>query len=152
MRTHNGHLARILHACTDQTMNAALAKVDLTAAQSHVMAFITHRPQPPCPRDIEEAFQLTHPTVSGILSRLEQKGFIQMRPDDTDRRCKRIYVLEKGMELDEMMRQTIQAMEEKMVQNFTEEEKVQFNDLLRRAIANMGADPCKRKHKEEPEK
>ena len=56
------------------------------------------------------------------------------------------------MELDEMMRQTIQAMEEKMVQNFTEEEKVQFNDLLRRAIANMGADPCKRKHKEEPEK
>ena len=151
MRTHYGHLARILHACTDQTMTAALAKMELTAAQSHIMAYITHRDNPPCPRDIEEAFQLTHPTVSGILSRLEQKGFIQMRPDAEDRRCKRIYAAEKGMELDEMMRHTIQSMEEKMVQNFTEEEKAQFADLLRRAIANMGADPCKRKHKEESE-
>ncbi|MBO7184526.1 MAG: MarR family transcriptional regulator [Oscillospiraceae bacterium] len=152
MRTHNGHLARILHACTDQTMTAALAEMDLTAAQSHIMCYITHRKEPPCPRDIEEAFQLTHPTVSGILSRLEQKGFIQMRPDAQDRRCKRIFVLEKGMELDEMIHQVVRSMEEKMVQNFTEEEKVQFTDLLRRAIANMGADPCKRKHKEEPEK
>ena len=152
MRTHNGPLARILHACTDQTMTAALAEMDLTAAQSHIMCYITHRKEPPCPRDIEEAFQLTHPTVSGILSRLEQKGFIQMRPDARDRRCKRIFVLEKGMELDEMIHQVVRSMEEKMVQNFTEEEKAQFTDLLRRAIANMGADPCKRKHKEEPEK
>ena len=152
LQLYYGHLARILHWCTDQAMTAALDNMDLTAAQGHIMGFLTRQKEPPCPRDIEEAFQLTHPTVSGILSRLEQKGFIQMRPDDADRRCKRIYVLEKGMEMDEMMRQTIQAMEEKMVQNFTEEEKVQFNDLLRRAIANMGADPCKRKHKEEPEK
>ncbi len=151
MRTHYGHLARILHACTDQAMTAALAKMDLTAAQSHIMAYITPRQNPPCPRDIEEAFQLTHPTVSGILSRLEQKGFIEMRPDEQDRRCKRIYVLEKGMELDEMMRHTIQSMEAKMVQNFTEEEKAQFANLLKRAINNMGAEPCKRKHKEEPE-
>lgn len=97
MRTYYGHLARVLHACTDQTMTAALAQMELTAAQSHILCYITYRKSPPCARDIEEAFQLSHPTVSGILSRLEQKEFIEMRPDALDRRCKRIYIREKAL-------------------------------------------------------
>ena len=149
MRTYYGHLARVLHACTDQTMTAALAQMELTAAQSHILCYITYRKNPPCARDIEEAFQLSHPTVSGILSRLEQKDFIEMRPDELDRRCKRIYIREKGLQLDEMMHQTVRSTEERMVQGFTEDEKAQFAALLRRAIDNMGGNPCKRKHKEE---
>lgn len=151
MRTYYGHLARVLHACTDQTMTAALAQMELTAAQSHILCYITYRKSPPCARDIEEAFQLSHPTVSGILSRLEQKEFIEMRPDALDRRCKRIYIREKGLEVDEIMHQTVRSTEERMVQGFTEEEKAQFTDLLCRAIDNMGGNPCKRKHKEEPQ-
>ncbi len=149
MRYHYGRLIRVLENCMGQAMNNALASMDLTAAQGHIMGFITHREQPPCARDIEEAFQLSHPTVSGILSRLEQKGFIEMRPDEQDRRCKRIYILPRGLELDETMHQTIRSTEEKLVQGFSEEEKAQFEALLRRAIDNLGGHPCKRKHKEE---
>ena len=152
MRTYFGHLARVLHACTDQTMTAALTQMDLTAVQSHVLGYITHRKEAPCARDIEEAFQLSHPTVSGILSRLEQKDFIELKPDVLDRRCKRIYIRPKGLELNEMMHQAIRSMEERIVQDFTEEEKAQFANLLRRAIDNMGGSPCKRKLKEEPQK
>jgi DNA-binding MarR family transcriptional regulator len=149
MRTYYGHLARVLHACADQAVTAALTQMDLTAAQSHVLGYITHRTDPPCARDIEEAFHLSHPTVSGILSRLEQKDFIEMRSDPDDRRCKRIYIRPKGLELDEMMHQTVHSIEEQIVQDFTEEEKAQFASLLRRAIDNMGGSPCKRKNKEE---
>ena len=152
MRTHFGHLARVLHACADQTMTAAMAQMDLTAVQSHVLCYITYQKTPPCARDIEDAFQLSHPTVSGILSRLEQKDFIAMRPDEKDRRCKRIYILPKGLEVDEIMHRTVRETEEKIVQGFTEDEKAQFADLLQRAIRNMGGSPCKRKHKEEPQK
>lgn len=130
-------------------MSNALASMDLTAAQGHIMGFITHRPEPPCPKDIEEAFQLSHPTVSGLLSRLERKGFIVIRPDENDRRCKRIYIQPKGLELDETMRATIHAIEAQMVADFTDAEKEQFALLLTRAIANVGGNPCKRKHKEE---
>lgn len=149
MAPRYGRLIRVLGNCADQAMTNALASMELTAAQGHIMGFITHRAEPPCPRDIEEAFQLSHPTVSGLLSRLEQKGFIEMRPDAQDRRCKRIHLLQKGRELDETMHRTILATEEQLVQNFTEEEKAQFADLLRRAIDNLGGHPCKRKHKEE---
>ena len=149
MHHHYGHMANVLHWCTDQVMSGSLAQMDLTASQGRVMGYLARCKQPPCARDLEEVFQLSHPTVSGILSRLEQKDFIEMRPDELDRRCKRIYIREKGLQLDEMMHQTVRSTEERMVQGFTEDEKAQFADLLRRAIDNMGGNPCKRKHKEE---
>ena len=149
LHTHYGHYIRMLHSSTDQVMTNAVASMELTAAQCHIMGFITHRPQPPCSRDIEEAFHLSHPTVSGLLSRLEKKGFIEFRPDENDRRVKRIYLLPKGAELDETMHRTIRATEAQLVQGFTEEEQEQFAQLLIRAIENMGGNPHKRKHKEE---
>lgn len=151
MKTHFGHLFRILHTCSDQAISSALATMDLTASQGHIMGFLALRKEPPCPRDIEEAFQLSHPTVSGLLSRLEKKDFIALRTDENDRRCKRIYVLPKGRELQETMHRTILAMEEQFVRDFTPEEKEQFAQLLSRAIHNMGENPCKRKpfHKED---
>ena len=149
MQPHFGHLVRILHWCTDQSMTSALEKLDLTAAQGHIMGYLTHCSTPPCPKDVEETFRLSHPTVSGILSRLEQKGFVELRPDPDDRRCKRIWVLPKGMECHEVMRSTILSNEERMVQNFTPEEREQFLSLLKRAIENMGHSPCDPKTKEE---
>ena len=152
MQNHFGRLARILHWCTDQSMTAELEKMELTASQGHIMGFLAHRNAPPCPRDIEQEFNLSHPTVSGLLSRLEQKGFIALRTDPEDRRCKRIYILPKGQECHERMHQTILRNEERMVQGFTPEEKAMFADLLTRAIENMGGNPCPRKHKEEDER
>ena len=130
-------------------MTNALAQMDLTAAQGRIMGYLAHHPQPPCSRDLEEVFHLSHPTVSGLLSRLEKKGFIEFRPDPDDRRCKRIYILPKGRECTVLMHQTIQSTEQQMVRDFTEEEKVLFAQLLNRAITNMGGGPCHRKHKEE---
>ena len=123
-------------------MTAALAEMDLTAAQGRILGYLTRRETPPCSRDIEEEFHLSHPTVSGILSRLEQKGFVALRPDPRDRRCKRIHILPKGKACHERMHRTIQETEERLVQDFTPEEREQFVQLLQRAIVNMGQSPC----------
>ena len=149
MLKHIGLAVHILHRCADQSMTEALTQMELTAAQGRIMGYIAHRKEPPCSRDIEEAFQLSHPTVSGILTRMEKKGFIEFRPDPADRRCKRIYILDKGLECTDTMHRTIRENEERMVQGFTEDEKVQFLALLERAIENMGVHACHRKDKEE---
>lgn len=147
---HFGHLLRHLHCCNDQAMTELIEARDLTAAQGHVLGFINHAPTPPCARDIEEAFHLSHPTVSGLLSRLEKKGFLEFRPDEQDRRCKRIYLLPKAIEVNEAIHSAIEANEERLVQGFTQQEREQFRTFLIRAIANMGGDPEKRRfHKEE---
>lgn len=149
MRRHYGNYIRILQGCTDQIMSTAVARMDLTPVQSRIMGFLAHRPEPPCAKDVEEAFQLSHPTVSGILSRLEKKDFVEFRPDPADRRCKRIYVLEKGWEHIEQIHCVIRENEERIVSGFTEEEKEQFASLMERAIRNMGGCPCHPHHKEE---
>ena len=149
MQHHYGHLLRVLHWCTDQAMSSALEKMELTASQGRIMGFLTHQSQPPCPRDVETEFQLSHPTVSGILSRLEQKGFLELRTDPEDRRCKRIYILSKGLKCHEVMHNTILENERRIVEGFTPAEQEQFAALLQRAITNMGGSPCPPKHKEE---
>ena len=147
MRRHYGHYLRILHGCTDQFLSAAVTQMDLTPVQSRVVGYLAHRSEPPCSKDVEEEFQLSHPTVSGILSRLEKKAFVEFRPDPADRRCKRIYVLEKGWEHIGQIHRIINENEDRIVDGFTEEEKQQFAAFLERAIRNMGGSLCH--HKEE---
>lgn len=149
MVKHFGHGIRILHWCSDQAVTNALAEMDLTAAQGRVMGYIAHRREPPCSRDIEEEFQLSHPTVSGLLSRLEKKDFIEFRPDEHDRRCKRIYVSPKGKECTDRMHRIILDNEAQMVRGFTPEEQEQFRAFLDRAIKNMCGGSCHRNSKEE---
>ena len=130
-------------------MTHALAQMELTAAQGHIMGYLAHCKQPPCPRDIEEKFQLSHPTVSGLLSRLEKKGFIALEPDPQDRRCKRISMLEKGWQCHELMHRTIESNEQRLVKDFTAEEQACFAVYLERAIKNMGGSPCHKKEETE---
>lgn len=148
MNKHYGPLLKMLHFCTNQAITNALAEMDLTAAQGHVLAYLAHHPEAPCPRDLEEVFHLSHPTVSGLLTRLEKKEFIALRPDARDKRCKRIYILPKGEACNQTMRQHIQSIEGQLVQDFSEEEQKQFARLLDRAVANMGG-PLRPNEKEE---
>ena len=138
MHVHYGHLVRILHWCCDQTMTEALDKLDLTASQGRLMAFVAHRGQlPTYARDVEAELHLTHPTVSGLLSRLEQKGFVELKTDPKDRRSKRILISEKGLACHERMHAVILENESLIVQGFAEEEKAQFGQFLQRAIYNV---------------
>ncbi len=149
MQRHFGHQFRILHWCIDTSMTDALTQMDLTSAQGRIIGYLARQDQPPCARDIEEVFQLSHPTVSGLLSRLEKKEFIRLEPDPVDRRCKRVVLLPKGSACHEVIRQQILENEEKIVQGFTEAEREQFLSFLQRAMDNMGHHPCEHRSKEE---
>lgn len=132
-----GHLIQILHCCTSHAVTQALSSMDLTASQGRLMGYLAHCQTPPCPKDIEDVFHLSHPTVSGLLSRLEKKGFLELRPDDADRRCKRVYLLSKGKACIALMDSTIRENEERMIQGFLPEEQAAFSAYLTRAIRNI---------------
>ncbi len=136
-----GPYFRKLHYCVIQTMNHALEEMELTGSQGHILGYLSARKDPPCSRDIEKAFRLSHATVSGLLSRLEEKGFIAFRPDEQDHRFKRIYILPKGEMCHEAIRRQIQATEQRLVEGFSPEEQEQFTAFLKRALTNMGVAP-----------
>ena len=130
----------MLQSCAEQTLTAAMEEMELTAAQGHLMGYLIHSREPRCPRDVEKAFHLSHPTVSGLLSRLEQKGFVELRTDPEDRRFKRIYLLPKAWQLDERISRTLEENERKMTDGFTQQEREEFAAMLQRAIHSMGGD------------
>ena len=134
---HLGHSFKKLHFLLEQAINQRLVELDLTSAQGHVIFYLTHSPAPPCARDFETAYGLSHATVSGILSRMESKGFIALRPDPADRRIKRIYLLEKGHACSQRIWQHIEESERTLTTGFSEEELEQFRSYLSRAISNL---------------
>ena len=50
-------------------------------------------------RDIEKGLNLRNPTVTGLLKRLDEKGYILSVPSNTDKRCKNIYLTEKAYDI-----------------------------------------------------
>jgi len=145
---HLGHAFKKLHFLLEQIMNRKLQELELTNAQGHVIGHLTRAKEAPCPRDLETTYGLSHATVSGILSRMEAKGFIGFRADGQDRRIKRIYLLEKGMACSKGICQRIEESEQAMTEGFTEEELEQFRSYLQRAICNLERvvreNPCNR--------
>ena len=61
----------------DKSLNKELETIDLTSMQAHVLIYLyKNKNNIINQRDIERKFELTNPTVNGILNRLENKGFI----------------------------------------------------------------------------
>ena len=119
-------------------MARELTDFELTPSQARIVGYLIHSEIPPCARDVEAFFDLSHPTVSGILSRMEVKGFIEMHPDEHDRRIKRIYPKEKCYACFDRIRECIADTEKQMVLGFTQEENELFQQFLQRAIENLG--------------
>lgn len=132
-----GQSVKKLHFLMGQTINQRLVELDLTTAQGHAIGYLAHCPEPPCARDIETAFGLSHATVAGILSRLEGKGFIELRADPEDRRVKRIFLLDKGHACSQAIGRHIRDTEQVMAGGFTPGELEQFRGFLKRAVDNL---------------
>ena len=134
---HLGHSFKKLHFLLEQAVNQRLQELDLTSAQGHVIGFLRRSEEPPCAKDMENAYGLSHATVSGILSRMEAKGFISQEPDPHDRRVKRLYLKDRGRACSENIWHHIEEIERGMTADFTPEELDQFRDYLSRAISNL---------------
>ena len=132
-----GHSIKKLHFLMEQAINQRLLELDLTSAQGHVIGFLRRSKEPPCAKDLETAYGLSHATVSGILSRMEAKGFIEQRPDSRDRRVKRIFLLERGLACSQSIWQHIEESERIMSAGFSPEEQAQLRTFLSRAISNL---------------
>lgn len=134
---HLGHSFKKLHCLMEQAVNRRLLELDLTTAQGYVIGYLTHAPEPPCARDLELCFGLSHATVSGILSRMESKGFIALRPDPQDRRIKRIFLLEKGSACSREIADHVLETERMLSIGFSPQELAAFRSFLNRAIQNL---------------
>jgi MarR family transcriptional regulator, negative regulator of the multidrug operon emrRAB len=82
------------------------------------------------PRNIANQLGLTRPTITKLLRRLEQKGFVETFEDDIDLRSRRVKLTERGWrEGDEVDRLTRWLMHW-LLEQFSETQKTDFLTLL----------------------
>lgn len=114
----------------DKYSNQLLAKQDLTASQFKIMLALYHSNQSICQSDIEAKFNMTNPTVTGLVQKLEAKGLLTRVVKEEDRRVKQLVLTQQALDRKEEMLSIERYLEEMMTKNLNDEEKEQLCKLL----------------------
>ncbi|HOU10746.1 MAG TPA: MarR family transcriptional regulator [Clostridiales bacterium] len=87
--------------------------------------------------DLVKLTHLKPPTVSVTLGRLEKLGYITQAPDQGDQRAVRVYLTEKGRELDRTTLERIREIDEILMKGITPDESLQLMALLNKIRHNI---------------
>ena len=118
--------------------DANLAQHDLTLTQSRVLGYLARNGGQATQKEIEGFLQVSHPTVAGIISRMEQNGFLRCWPDPADKRSKIVCQTERAAAIAQDMHATIQATEQQMLRSLTPEQIAALESALRTIYADLG--------------
>lgn len=80
--------------------------------------------------DLVNATHLKAPTVSVTMQKLEKEGIVIRKPDIYDQRATRVYLTDKGRELDDRARKSIHQAEEDAMAELTEDDRAMLFRLL----------------------
>lgn len=134
-----GVLIKVTGKEIEQNFNNKAMQLGLTAVQMHALHYICRRSGAICQRDIEARFDLTHATVSGVLARLQAKGFVYTAQGD-DKRRKTVFATDKARACDDEMRAYIEANGRQLLAGFTKEEEAGLRADLLRILRNLDVD------------
>ena len=93
---------------------ARLAGSGLTAGQPKVLNYLgLHNGS--VQKSIALGCQIDPATLTGLLGRMEEKGLIERRSQDGDRRSLCVYLTEEGWEKQKLVRSTMERLEEEVL-------------------------------------
>ena len=134
----SGQLIKLLHDRLEKQANNTLRAQDLTMMQISVLMELQKAELKQLSmKELERRFCIAQSTVAGIISRLEQKGFVEAFGDAADKRVKLVHITPAGEACCKEAAGYMEQAEQTLLQGFSEEEKTMFNLLLARAAENM---------------
>lgn len=129
-----GHLVRRAHQISVAIFNAHLAAADVTPVQ---FAILNALQDSPGIDQITLAKRVAFdPATSGsVIGRLESKGWVARRADETDRRRKLLVLTPVGRDALLSMRADVEKVQTDILSPLTPPEQAQFMRLLRQFVA-----------------
>lgn len=114
-----------------------MAKLDLTRTQMEILMYlIKFKDKNVSGSDIEKFFNLKNPTVTGILNRLEDKGFITRAVSSRDARIKYIKATDKAVAIEKETTKIMNEVQKKLFNNISKEDILITNILLDKLLNN----------------
>lgn len=117
--------------------DATFAQYGLTGPQVAYLRCIQKSGGSLSQKELEKTFRVSHPTVVGIVSRLRDRGYIEIRTDEKDRRNRIITLTEKAVKVNDSLQQDYDEMSTNILTGLTPEEKRELSRLLKRVDDNV---------------
>ena len=138
MTEHVGMYFKKISEKLEKRANETLPKREVTFTQGKVLCYLHRREGEKITlRDIENYLDCSHATVSGIVSRLAEKGLVTVEQSEADRRAKNVKLTEKEWKKFRLMQEHRLQMESLLLNGFSEKESEELLDYLKRIYKNL---------------
>ena len=133
-----GFMFKQISTIYEKEFNNRLRKLGITASQCAVLDYLFNASiEEVTQKDIEKGLNLKNPTVTGILKRLEENGFILIVPSNKDKRCKNVYLTEKSYDIQRKMDMERKKIDKMLTIGMTKKEIAALEKMLARVLYNV---------------
>lgn len=132
-----GYLIKNIHEKLKVKADADLKRYNLTLTQSRVLAFLNSQGGQTTQKEIEVFLEVSHPTVVGIISRMEKNGYVTSWIDENDKRNKNVKLTKQAEALGIDMEQNIHDTEKKILASLSEEDVAHLREMLLEIYKNL---------------
>ena len=133
-----GFCIKQIHDRMEKHANNAMRPNGLTMMQVSVLLSLQDSSEKQMSmKELERCFGIAQSTVAGIVSRLEQKGFVEALGDASDKRVKRVHITSSGETCCAEAAWHKEEAEKKLLNGFSDTEKHTLHALLERAARNL---------------
>lgn len=137
-RQQLGFIVKQINNIYEKNLNERLKKLGITSSQCAVLDFLFYTNEDEVSqRDVEKALSLKNPTVTGILKRLDEKGFILCVPNAKDKRKKKIYLTEKAYDIQRRMEANRRKLDDELTKGMTQKEIAALTRGLEKVLNNI---------------
>ena len=129
MKNDVGYLIKSINDKLKVRADAELKQYHLTMSQSRVLVYLRSRSGQATQKEIETFLDVAHPTVVGLVSRMEQSGYVTCWPCE-DGRNKYVKLTPQAEAIDKDMQENMHANEEMLLAPLSPEDREHLRDLL----------------------
>ncbi|MBU5594996.1 MarR family transcriptional regulator [Amphibacillus sp. MSJ-3] len=135
---------RLVHFALEREKNIYFESQNLTSSQGDILLFLGgarwHNKEVN-QKDIEQHFRLSNPTVTGLLNRLEEKGFVERKKSQVDGRNKNIYLTDHSLSILDQFKDHNHVIDQKLFYNIDKSEQKMMLEYLKKLLANLNNEP-----------
>lgn len=124
-----GYLIKSINDKLKVRADAELKQYHLTISQSRVLVYLRSRGGQATQKEIETFLDVAHPTIVGLVSRMEQNGYVTCWPCE-DGRNKYVKLTPQAEAIDKDMRENMRANEQMLLAPLSPEDRERLRDLL----------------------
>ena len=129
---HLGLMIKMVNDAIAKHANNEMRKNGITVMQSHLLLNLYHAEGMKLSlKELERIFNVAQATIAGLVSRMEEKGFLETMRHPDDRRAKIAHLTPAGAAICEVASEGIERGEAIIRSNLTEDEAIELMRLLR---------------------